>query len=139
MGKQIKRGSKSGEKFIKVHKSSQNIDIYELSETGNSILNLSLQFPEMTDEEIGNKLNVTREWVCKVKQTPAYKKVFQIYQKKAIDIILESRTEAAIKMKSLIASKDERVSLKACENVLGDDLKEKASDNKPIEVIIKYE
>lgn len=127
----------SKKRIPKVHKSSQKED-YELSEIDYKILQLSLDYNDLTDKQISEIVNLTREQVNKIKRKPAFKKVFEMYQKKAIDIIIGAKTEAAIKMKRLIKSKDERVALKASENILGDDLKEKTSDKQPIEVIIKY-
>jgi len=112
---------------------------FELNETDSKILQLSLDYFNLTDTQIGEIVNLSRKQVNVIKNKPIFKRVFQSYQMKAIDIILGAKTEAALKMKRLIKSKDERVALKASENILGDDLKEKATDNKPIEVVIKYE
>lgn len=129
---------KKGSKELKVPKSSNKED-YELNEVDYKILQLSLDYKELTDARIGEIVNLTGRQVNKIKNKPAFRKVFLQYQMKAIDIILSAKTEAAIKMKRLIKSKDERIAIKASENILGDDLKEKTSDKAPIEVIIKYE
>jgi hypothetical protein len=132
----MKKGSK--ERKSKVSKSYQKED-FELNEVDYKILQLTLDYKELTDAKIAEIVGLSRMQVNKIKNKPAFRKVFLQYQMKAIDIILSAKTEAAIKMKRLIKSKDEHIAIKASENILGDDLKEKASDKVPIEVIIKYE
>jgi len=106
-------------KFGKVRKSSENIDDYELNDTGNNILNLSLQFPEITDTEIAKRLNITNDWVYKVKKTPAY-----IKAKRENDIEARQRIKALLnkavdKIDGLLDSDNEKIILDTAKIVLG--------------------
>ena len=122
----------------KIHKNPQKED-FELDEVDYKIIRYILEYPSLTDAQIGEFIGYKREQVNARRNKPAFKKAIATYSLKPIEILTSLKPEAAIKMGKHIRSKDERISLKACEDVLGDDLKEKASDNKPIEVIIKYE
>ena len=116
----MKRAVKDRGEFNKVKQSLTNLDIYELSETGNNILNLSLQYPEMTDTDIAKKLNLTKQWVSKIKNTPAYKRAQRESIYEARRIILENKTKAAEKLISLMDSETEKIVLDTVKTILGD-------------------
>lgn len=115
----MKRAGK-GKGVTKNHKKSQIDDIYELSETGNNILNLSLQFPEMTDEEIGLKVGIVRETVNRIKNTPAYKQAYKQSNYEAMKIIKEAKTKAAKVMSELLDNDNPKVKFDAAKTILGD-------------------
>ncbi len=115
----MKTGKGNKGKFGKVRKSSENIDDYELNDTGNNILNLSLQFPDITDTEIAKRLNITNDWVYKVKKTPAY-----IKAKRETDIEARQRikgllNKAVDKIDKLLDSHNEKIVLDTAKIVLG--------------------
>lgn len=119
---------------------NRQLNDFELTEDETKILRIVLDYRSLTDKQIGEMVKLTRQQVNKIRNKPAFKKAFNEYQQQAIDIILSARPEAAIKMKKHINSKDERVSLKACEDVLGDILEEKKNKNEekaPIQIIFR--
>ena len=114
-----------------------NNEKYELDEVDMKILRLLIDYKKISNIAIGEIVNLTNKQVGRRRKRPAFKKVLFEYLSKPIDIIVSAKPEAAIRLKRLTKSKDEKIAIKACELVLGDDLKEKSSDYKPIEIIIK--
>ena len=102
-----------------LQETSRNFNKYELSETGNNILNLALQFPEMNDKQIAEKLNLTAEWICKIKKTPAYKKAYRENTYEARSIILQNITKASKVLTELLNSKSDTVRLNTAKQILG--------------------
>jgi hypothetical protein len=131
----MKKGSKK--RKAKTCKILQKED-FELDEVDYKILQLTLDYKTLSDREIGELIGYTRQQVNLRKQKPAFKKAIELRFLKAIEILDSLKTPAAIKIGEHMESKDEKVSLKACEDILGDVLKEKSTDKQPIEVIIKY-
>jgi len=98
---------------------------YELDEVDYKIMRYILDYKSLTNIQIGELIGYSEKQISLRRNKPAFKKAIAVYSLKPIEILISLKPEAAIKMGKHIRSKDERVSLKACENVLGDDLKEK--------------
>lgn len=130
--------AKKNNKSAKLDKILHKED-FELSEIDGKILRLSLDYEDLTDAKIGEIVGLTRQQVNSIKHKPIFKKVYNEYQKKAIDIIISAKTEAAIKLKKHIHSKNEKISQDTCKAILTDELKEKEAERKPIEVVFKFQ
>jgi hypothetical protein len=114
----------------KVKKPRKNIDEgevlknyqneFQLSKTQQIILNIKLEYPELTQNEIAKKLNIHFTWVSELVNKPNFIKAWNDTQQKAIDIILKNKSKAVLKIVKHISSKDDRVSLKASELIAGD-------------------
>ena len=74
----------------------------------------------MTDTDIAKKLNLTKQWVSKIKNTPAYKRAQRESIYEARRIILENKTKAAEKLISLMDSETEKIVLDTVKTILGD-------------------
>ena len=67
---------------------------------------------------------------------PAYKAAKSAITKDAIELIMDARSQAARKMVKLINSENEAVALRACENILGDVLKEKTGTKEQQKLLV---
>ena len=120
-----------------VLKSYQNE--FQLTQTQQIILNVKLEYPELSQKQIAKKLNLTQTYVSELVNKDNFKKAWNDTQKKVTDILLAAKVKAALKYVKHLNAKKDSDSIKVCEGILGDSLKEKKNDNKPIEVIIRYE
>lgn len=129
------------EKNIEVPESNKKLsnEDFELNESDTKIMRLVLDYKCLTNKQIGDIVGMTPKQISVIRNKPIFKKVYNEYQKKAIDIIISAKTEAAIKLKKHIHSKNEKISQDTCKAILSDELKEKETERKPIEVIFKFE
>jgi len=85
-----------------------------LNDTAKKILALQLNKPAMRDADLAGALGLTRTYVNEVRNTPAYKAVYESMTLDALSIIQGNKTKAARKLGKLIDSLDDQVALKAC-------------------------
>lgn len=109
----------------KVDKTRQNLR-FSLDDIDNRILSLILEFPKITDSQIGKEVSLCRQQVNKRKNKPAFQKRLSERlsecQEQVINILLKAKTKAALKLTKHIDSQDDRVSIRACEDILNKEL-----------------
>lgn len=101
-----------------VLKSYQNE--FQLTQTQQIILNVKLEYPELTQRQIAKKLKLNESHISELCNKPNFIKAWNDTQKKAIDILIKNKTKAVLRIVKHITSKDDRVSLKAAELIAGD-------------------
>lgn len=100
--------------------SSINMDCMdELDSWDKEIIRLKLRNPAATQASIAKEMGVHAHTVMNRLKKFIVKQTLEELQKKALDILLDAQSEAAIKTKELMrASEDDRIQLKAAEMIL---------------------
>ena len=95
---------------------------YELTETDKSVLNLLIKFPEVSKTELAKRLNLGREHFSKITNKPAFKRAFNDIHneeiKTWIQVIIDARKKASLKLVEHIDNENPYVSIRATENIL---------------------
>jgi len=91
---------------------------YELDEIDRRILNLKLQHPGMTDEEIGVILDLHRVSVCNRRTKPAWQAAYAEETRPAADLINAVAEKAAKRYIALLDCDDPRVVEKVARSLL---------------------
>jgi hypothetical protein len=91
-----------------------------LNDTDKKVLTYCLEYPELKGKEIAKLLNINETHFSEIRNKPAFKKAYKLYTDKAIDIITNSKTEAAITLTKLLKSKNDNVRMNTAKSLLGD-------------------
>jgi predicted XRE-type DNA-binding protein len=98
------------------------ISDYKLSQRDSVIFNLMQQYPELKQKQIAQMVGITESQFSVVVNKPAFKKALQDFSKSALEILQGAKVQASLKLRELIHHSNPRVALRACENILRQEL-----------------
>lgn len=91
---------------------------YELDQTDERIIQLLIEYPNITKTKLGEVLGVTRKTIhCRLRK-PSVQRAMTDLRKNGIELIKDVQTQGIRRLRQLIQSKDEKIALDAARFVL---------------------
>lgn len=104
-------------KFEKI--TEPNFDKYDkLDSVDKAIINLKIEFPAITNCDVADKVGICRDSVAARLKKEKVKIALKDIEREPVEILLDARIKAALKMVELLDNPDPQVSLKACKEIL---------------------
>jgi hypothetical protein len=98
------------------------ISDYELNDTDTNVFRLLTQYPEVTQNELARQLGITVAQFSKIKAKPAFRKAYNDFKdeesKTWLQVLIDARKKASLKLIEHIDSENVNASIRAIENVL---------------------
>lgn len=98
---------------------NDDVDEYKLDQIDKLIIPILLEFPAITNEELGKQVGLSANAVVRRRKRPAFDKAWERAVEPVEDILRRSLAIAARKLLELTKSDDKRIALEAAKVLLG--------------------